>query len=231
MNDNEDARIHLMKAFEKLYAEGGMRGLSAAAVAKEAGYSRSSFYRVYDSVYDLLDILVLRAVPTREYRYLATHANTVTMEEFTNVILESLVRRTKLIRMLTKHSDDNDFYERFHLALKPAMLGQIKRVYILEDEEYEFMADYITAAKVRLLRYWALHELPPEEIAHLTRVTDAMFEGLLWERVNVASEAQQVGLPHERTPMSYFVEKYDWIANRYPGDGRSWYELLRNVEE
>ena len=216
MDELASAQSHLMQAFEKLYAQHGMKGVSAAAVAKEAGYSRSSFYRSFDSVYDLLEILELRAVPTKEYRYLAENADTVTMSEFTNIILESLVRREKLIRMLTKHASDNHFYERFHRALKPAMLGQIKRVYILADKEYELMADYITAAKVQLLRYWASHDMPTAEIAHITQVTDAMLEGLLWERVNKASLAQQAGEPYERTPMSYFEERYDWIANRYP---------------
>ena len=216
MEDFEDARTHLIRAFEKLYEKQGMKGISAAAVAKEAGYSRSSFYRAFDSVYDVLDVLEARAVPTREFRYLADNAETVTMSEFTNVILEALVRRERLIRMLTRHSKDNHFYERFHRAMKPAMLGQVKRVYILRDDEYEIMADYITAAKVQLMRYWASHDMPTEEIAHLTQVTDAMFEGLLWERVSKASKAQQAGVPYERTPMSYFVEKYDWIANRLP---------------
>ena len=45
-----------------LYDERGMKGISAAAVAKEAGYSRSSFYRVFDSVYDVLEILEARAM-------------------------------------------------------------------------------------------------------------------------------------------------------------------------
>jgi AcrR family transcriptional regulator len=69
-----------MRAFEKLYEQHGMKGVSSAAVAKEAGYSRSSFYRTFDSVYDLLEILELRAVPTREFRYLVDNANTITMK-------------------------------------------------------------------------------------------------------------------------------------------------------
>lgn len=216
MGEYQESQEHLIKAFEKLYEEHGMKGISAAAVAKEAGYSRSSFYRMFDSVYDVLEILETKAVPTREFRYLADHADTVTMEEFTHVILLSIVQRERLIRMLARHSKDNHFLARFHRAIKPAFLGQVKRVYILEDYEYEIMADYITAAKVQLLRYWATHDLPTDAIAHLTQVTDAMFEGLLWERVNKASQAQRAGLPYERTPMSYFEEKYDWIANRLP---------------
>lgn len=216
MDDYQSAQTHLIRAFEKLYEERGMKGISAAAVAKEAGYSRSSFYRIFDSVYDVLEILEARAVPTKEFQYLADNANIVTMGEFTNVILEALIRREKLIRMLTKHSKDNHFYARFHRAIKPAFLGQVKRVYILEDYQYEIMADYITAAKVQLMRYWASHDLPTEAIAELTQITDAMFEGLLWERVNKAALAYQAGEPYERTPLSYFIEKYDWIAKRLP---------------
>lgn len=216
MEDFEDARYQLVKAFEKLYEENGMKGISAAAVAKEAGYSRSSFYRSFDSVYDVLEILEMRAIPTAEFRYLAENANTVTMSEFTNVILESLVRRERLIKLLIKHAKDNHFLGRFHRALRAAMLGQIKRVYILQDWECEVMADYVTASKVQLLKYWALHDMPPEAISRMTKVTDSMLEGLLWERVNEASKAQLEGRPYEKTSLSYFEERYDWIANRYP---------------
>lgn len=218
MDDADKIRIQFMKAFENQYEALGMKGLSAASVAAEAGYSRSSFYRSFESVYDLLTLVEKRATPTREFSYLADNSETVTMEEFTNVILEALVRRERLIRMLTRHSEDNRFYERFSKALKPAMRGQIERVYILEPADYDMMAEYITAAKVTLMRYWASNDMRPEEIARLTQVTDAMFEGLLWERVDEASRAQQAGEPYERTPLSYFAERYDWIAHRLPDD-------------
>lgn len=214
MEDVEDARIHFIRAFEKLYEIDGMRGISAASVAAEAGYSRSSFYRTFESVYDLLSAVEMCATPSREFAYLADHAETVTMEEFTTTILDALVRRERLIRMLTAHAEDNRFYERFRKALKPAMLGQIRRVYILEEPEYDMMAEYITAAKVALMRYWASNDMQPDAIAHMTQVTDAMFEGLLWERVDRASRAQQAGVPYERTSLSYFTDRYDWIAHR-----------------
>ena len=62
MDDYQSAQAHLVRAFEKLYDERCMKGISAAAVAKEAGYSSSSFYRVFDSVYDVLEILEARAM-------------------------------------------------------------------------------------------------------------------------------------------------------------------------
>lgn len=220
MEDFDNGRSRFIKAFEDLYEPNGMKGVSAAAIAAQAGYSRSSFYRSFESVYDLLSLVEMRATPSKEFSYLAEHANTVTMEEFTNIILDALVRRERLIRMLARHADDNRFYDRFRKALKPAMYGQIKRVYILDEPEYDMMADYITAAKVALMRYWALYSRGVGDIARLTQITDAMFEGLLWERVNKASQAHQRGEAYERTPLSYFEENYGWIAHRLSESGR-----------
>lgn len=66
MGDNESPRREFIAAFEKLYERNGMKGVSVAAIAKETGYSRSSFYRSFESIYDVLSAVEIAATPYAE---------------------------------------------------------------------------------------------------------------------------------------------------------------------
>lgn len=214
MRDCEEIKRDFVKAFEFLYENNGMKGVSAMAVAEKAGYSRSSFYRTFDSVYDLLVLVEVSATPYQEMSKLLQDPNHITMEQLTEGILGAFEKKVKLIQMLTRHSNDNHYSARLRNCLKPVFLSQIKRVYILSEVEYDVLAEYITSAKLTLLRYWALNPEGSLGLGHLTQITDSMFEGRFWELVAEAAKASQEGKEFEKISLDYFINSYPWIEHR-----------------
>ncbi|MFC9270876.1 TetR/AcrR family transcriptional regulator [Streptomyces zhihengii] len=53
----------LIDAAEELLADGGVESLTAGAVAARAGIARNSIYRYFDSIEDLLELVVTREFP------------------------------------------------------------------------------------------------------------------------------------------------------------------------
>ena len=209
----DEAHLRFLAAFKELYAANGMKGLSAAALSAKTGYSRSTFYRYFESVYDLLDLVEIEATPYKNMAYLVEHANEVDMTDITNAFLDFFEEKQQLSRILTKYRDDNRYYARMHECLKPAFYAQAERIYIMEPEEYEVMAEYLTEAKLSLLKAWALSDIHMN-LGHMTKVTDSVLEGGFWDRVQAAADAQRAGVEYQRIPLSYFESIHPWIANR-----------------
>ena len=209
----DEAHLRFLAAFKELYAENGMKGLSAAALSAKTGYSRSTFYRYFESVYDLLDLLEIEATPYDNMAYLVQHADEVDMTDITNAFLGFFQEKQHLIRILTRHRHDNRYYARMRECLKPAFYAQAQRVYIMEPAEYEVMAEYLTEAKLTLLKAWAVSDIDMN-LGHMTKVTDSVLEGGFWDRVQAAAEAKRAGREYQRIPLSYFEGVHPWIANR-----------------
>lgn len=209
---SEESRDCFIQAFKELYPQTGMKGLSASTLSARAGYSRSTFYRCFDSVYDVLNAVEKEAMPYEEMAYLIEHANTVNMRQITDGFLGAFRRKEELIRILGTHND-NSFYARMADCIKPVFRTQAERVYIMEPEEYDIMAEYLTNAKVSLLRLWARSE-NPMNLGHMTQITDSVLEGGFWDRVEEAARVTAAGGRYERTPLSFFKEQHPWIADR-----------------
>ena len=56
-------RSDIIEAFKLLYARQGMSGVSARALAEKSGYSRSTLYRHFPSIYDVLREVEDEATP------------------------------------------------------------------------------------------------------------------------------------------------------------------------
>lgn len=212
-NTDDEVRACFIQAFKELYPEQGMRGITGAALAKRAGYSRSTFYRTFESVYDVLRLVEIEATPYREMNYLLDNVSTVDMREVTDVFLEAFGTREDVIRMLVLHSEDNRYRERMHDCLLPVFRALAERVYEMEPVEYDLLAEYITHAKLGLLVGWA-QGLFHMGLGHMTQITDSVFEGGMWDRIEKSAQAQAQGKPFERTPLSYFKKTYPWVADR-----------------
>lgn len=198
----DEAHQRFLAAFKELYAANGMKGLSAAALSAKTGYSRSTFYRYFESVYDLLDAVESEATPYENMGYLVDHAEDVGMVEITNAFLAFFEQKEELIRMLTVHRDDNRYYDRMRQCLKPVFYTQAQRIYIMEPREYEVMAEYLTEAKLSLLKAWAASDIDMN-LGHMTQVTDSVLEGGFWDRVQAAlARGHGRHLGHLRDPAS-----------------------------
>ncbi len=63
-SDNEDVRNDFLEALLKLFQENPGAEASVTALCAKAGYSRSTFYRYFDSLPEAYETLEDRVVPT-----------------------------------------------------------------------------------------------------------------------------------------------------------------------
>lgn len=213
--DNNNAiKTDFIEAFVRLYAPCGMKGLSVNALCERAGYSRSTFYRTFYSLDDVLEELENEALPTDAMNTLLENADEISMETITNIFLSSLTWRKDFYRVLFLHDSNNRFFDKCRKLMFPVFRSQAQRVFDMSDFEYDIMTEYLTSAKVTLLRMWAVH--PTElSLGRITKVTDSALEGALWDRVDEAYHCKKEGKPFHRTSIQELSEQRPWISYRY----------------
>lgn len=84
------------------------------------------------------------------------------------------------------------FFNKLKAAIKPVFRLQAERAFSMTPFEYDVMAEYLTTAKLSLLRMWALSPIDLD-LAYTTKVTDATIEGGLWDRIDEATRPARPG--------------------------------------
>ncbi|MEF2655407.1 MAG: TetR/AcrR family transcriptional regulator [Eggerthellaceae bacterium] len=213
-HDSVSIKNDFIEAFVILYAPCGMKGISVNTLCARAGYSRSTFYRTFYSLDNVLEELEDTALPTDAMDTLLENANDIGMETFSKVFLSSLTWRKDFYRVLFLHDKESRFFNKCRKLMFPVFKSQVQRVLDMTEFEYNVLTEYLTTAKVTLLRMWAVH--PSElSLAHITKITDSTLEGALWDKVEEAYRAKQNGAPHKRTTLDELSAKRPWIAYRY----------------
>ena len=86
-SDNEDVRNDFLEALLKLFQENPGAEASVAALCAKAGYSRSTFYRYFDSLPEAHGALEDHVVPTGVLQALVAGGDAVGMEDITGAFL------------------------------------------------------------------------------------------------------------------------------------------------
>lgn len=214
IHDAVAVRNDFVEAFAEMYAELDGREPSVGALCERAGYSRSTFYRQFDSMDEVLDAWEDSVVPYDAMHALLDNAETIGMREITDAFLSSLIARKEPFRILFEHDEKSRFFRKCKDAMRPVFRSQAVRVYNMTSFEYDVFAEYLTNAKLSLLRMWALS--PADlDLAHMTKVTDSTLEGALWDRVEEAARCREEGRPFEKISMDDLAATRPWIAYRY----------------
>lgn len=98
--------------------------------------------------------------------------------------------------------------------MKPVLRLQAERAFSMTPFEYDVMAEYLTTAKLSLLRMWALSPIDLD-LAYMTKITDATFEGGLRDRIDEATRARKAGRAFHRPAIDELAASRPWIAYRY----------------
>lgn len=206
---NDVVRADFREAFWRLYSHHGMDGLTAQALCEAAGYSRSSFYRHFQSVYDLLDEFEEAALPRAEMALLLDDIDTVGMAEFRAAFLSMFERKDELISVLCRFDQSRRYTDKFAEVIRPAFLAVIERTFDLDPVLAGSLADYIVVAKMALFASWARAE-ERFDIRDLLLVTDGVFEAGFWDLV----DRSRVGVDGSRPPKvkpGEMMGRWSWL--------------------
>ena len=213
-SDNEDVRNDFLEALLKLFQENPGAEVSVAALCAKAGYSRSTFYRYFDSLPEAHEALEDHVVPTGVLQALVAGGDTVGMDDITGAFLGTLTASKREPTTLFARDVHERFFNKLKAAMKPVFRLQAERAFSMTPFEYDVMAEYLTTAKLSLLRMWALSPIDLD-LAYMTKVTDATLEGGLWDRIDEATRARKAGRAFHRPTIDELAASRPWIAYRY----------------
>ena len=183
MDTTHPARTSICNAMLDLMETQQFETISITDLTKKAGVSRTSFYRYFDSVYDVLQAIEddydeqfpheLAAVQDLDEM---THAGSADgagagdgrKEPAELEYAEVVARNFRTYRILTSPNGDPSF--------EPHMRNRVKRIMLQSLEaqlgpglETDMAATFITGTRMYLMRWWAQHEreVDPVEYSRL----------------------------------------------------------------
>lgn len=210
MDEGTDVvRADFREAFWRLFSRHGMDGLTAQALCLEAGYSRSSFYRYFQSVYDLLDELEEAALPRAEMARLLAGIDTVGMAEFRAAFLGLFESKGDLISILCRFDQSRRYTDKFAEVARLPFLAVIERTFDLDPSFAGILADYIVAAKMSLFVSWARSE-ERFDILDLLLVTDGVLEAGFWDLVDQSRIRPDGSYPPKVKPTEV-MGRWSWL--------------------
>ena len=213
-NDSAEVRNDFIEALLRLFREGAPNEVSVATLCAKAGYSRSTFYRYFDSLDEVHEALEYRVIPQKELDSLMERNRIVGMEEITNVFPSTLSERKSVLSMLFARDASNRFFDKLKAAMKPVFRTQAERAFDMTPFEYDVIAEYLTTVKLSLLRMWALSPIDLD-LSYMTKITDSTLENGLWDRVDEAARRQKAGREFHRCTIEELAATRPWIAYRY----------------
>ena len=118
-SDNEDVRNDFLEALLKLFQENPGAEASVTALCAKAGYSRSTFYRYFDSLPEAYETLEDRVVPTGVLQAPVAGGDTVCMEDITGAFLGTLTASKRELTTLFARDVHERFFNKLKAAMKP----------------------------------------------------------------------------------------------------------------
>ncbi|WP_449134114.1 TetR family transcriptional regulator [Senegalimassilia sp.] len=223
-SDNEDVRNDFLEALLKLFQENPGAEASVTALCAKAGYSRSTFYRYFDSLPEAYETLEDRVVPTGVLQALVAGGDTVCMEDITGAFLGTLTASKRELTTLFARDVHERFFNKLKATMKPVFRLQAERAFSMTPFEYDVMAEYLTTAKLSLLRMWALSPIDLD-LAYMTKVTDATLEGGLWDRIDEATREIRRG----KNPLGRTIPIIAMTTNAFSPDKQACFDAGTNA--
>lgn len=213
-SESAEVRNNFVEALLRIYRARPVGEASVAELCAKAGYSRSTFYRYFDSLDQAHEALEERAVLTKALEKLQADGQRASMEEVTNLFLAALSGNRELYGILFSRDATGRFFNRLKDAMKPVFRTQAERAFDMTPFEYDVLTEYLTTAKLSLLRMWALW--PTDlDLSYMTKITDSTIESGLWDRVDEAFRCYKEGKEFHRPTIDECGASRPWVAWRY----------------
>lgn len=143
---------NIMDTFWNLYEKKRIEKITVSEICQLANINRSTFYSYFKDVYDVLDTIEARFLPTKEnyLRYKNTPQNR--QLEFKN-FLEKFEKNKKYVSyLLSEHGDPN-----FALKIKKAMSPILKSslpASVQNQKTIDLTVEYILCSSIGVITYW-----------------------------------------------------------------------------
>lgn len=159
-----DTKTIFAEAFCSLYREMPLEKISVQAVARKAGYNRSTFYQYFLDINDILEFVEQDLID-----YMQTHRKSEPLtgrENFLENILEIYEKKAIYIDALMGDYGNNSFFNR----LKEALRNDVPELRLAENSKIKpYIIEFRLSSSLALFHLWRKRgkDLPANEFLQL----------------------------------------------------------------
>jgi len=149
----EQTRTNLLEAFWALYAEKRIERITVKEIVAKAGYNRGTFYEYFSDVYQCLERIEARALPSLEELPPLSGGDDSAPVVFASFI-QLYREKFKYYDVLLGERGDPSFQRKLIDGIKSAIAGNERVAAEFDAEELDLMLEYVLSGMVGVLRHY-----------------------------------------------------------------------------
>jgi AcrR family transcriptional regulator len=155
-NQTEDTKETIKSAFFKIYKEKNISRITVNDIVTAAGYNRSTFYRYFTDVYDVLEQIEKEILDQFDMRFdqITRCARRMDMKEIIKYTLAPCKVYNKYLAVLLGANGDPTFQTELKEKAKNVLSKQMAIRYGTADVMGEFYLEYCVSGLLSCTRMW-----------------------------------------------------------------------------
>jgi AcrR family transcriptional regulator len=155
-NQTEDTKETIKSAFFKIYKEKNISRITVNDIVTAAGYNRSTFYRYFTDVYDVLEQIEKEILDQFDMRFdqITRCARQMDMKEIIKYTLAPCKVYNKYLAVLLGANGDPTFQAELKEKAKNVLSKQMAIRYGTADVMGEFYLEYCVSGLLSCTRMW-----------------------------------------------------------------------------
>lgn len=174
IDSRERTRKDLVQAFWELYQTTDLEDITVKRVTQRAGYYRTTFYKYFDSIDDIMHYVHQSMMPENQK---------LNYGRFIDGHVDKFMETADYVVDLIGPGSDANFYEAHMNKSKNALRNLGFKNGELNSDEFDLIFEYLYAGSLFSLRRWYVSyrdRIPPHKIKELMReIYDRGFQDLL----------------------------------------------------
>lgn len=203
---SEQPSDHLKRAYLELCLEVGQKNVSPTLIAKHTSYSRRSFYRYYKDVESLRAEAIEDALPRELCLNVYATKNDIALENASDEIIAFFENRPLATSVFLGENVDPYYENELTGLLSILFRALIERTYDLTPDDLACLTEYLTSARMALIRMWARNRCSAS-LSRMNVLADNLFERGFWCDVARANQPDQARL----TVTKEDLQVYPWF--------------------
>ncbi|RSK25805.1 TetR/AcrR family transcriptional regulator [Bacillus sp. HMF5848] len=169
---------NLIDAFWSLYCEKRIEKITVKEITQKAGYNRGTFYEYFTDIYDVLEQIEDSLIPTINELPPISFGD-INMGIPIDMFMKLFEKNSKYYSVLLGDNGDPAFSSKLKNSTKPILKQAFAEKYEGNQEEFDFVLEYVLSAMVGIMSYWFRHDKSMTAEDLMTLMQDLMENGVM----------------------------------------------------
>ncbi len=142
-----------LDAFWKIYKKKRIERITIKEICQTAGYNRSTFYEYFIDIYDVLEQIEDKLIPTKELLppiNIMSKKYGVTLESFIKIYEEN----REFYSVLLGDNGDPSFATRLKNSTKNLIKEEMKEDIKINSLDFDYLLEYVLSGMIGIMSYW-----------------------------------------------------------------------------